>query len=90
MIIGDYIVGNKTVESEHDELCLSRIVNLDLYETLQQANEDLAMPIEDDDLFCDVEWNLFHQYRDEKGFTDKDWKYVLACGYEYEQFGRFE
>lgn len=65
---------------------LQHTVNFDYYDSLQQMAQDLVNVIEDDQVWSEVEWNIFHAWYDEKGFTDDDWDYVEACGYERDQF----
>ena len=90
MIIGDF--AEKDIEryrlNGYDTKHLKRIVNIDLYADLKQACSDLVNEIIDDELFTDVEWNFMHYWYDERGFTEDEWRYVRACGYEPYQFKR--
>lgn len=72
--------------SDADWEQLQRTVNFDYYDSLQQMAQDLVNVIEDDQVWSEVEWNILHAWYDEKGFTDDDWDYVEACGYERDQF----
>jgi len=65
---------------------LQHTVNFDYYDSLQQMAQDLVNVIEDDQVWSEVEWNIFHAWYDEKGFTDDDWDYVESCGYDRDQF----
>lgn len=87
MIVKDFIE-ETSLEGlgENDLRNINRIVNIDLFDTLRFACGDLINVIEDDAAFNDAEWNFMHYWYKEKGFTEEDWKYVEACGYEYDQF----
>ena len=67
---------------------LENRVNIDLYPNLRTACQDLINVITDDQIFSEVEWNFMHYWYKEKGFTEDDWTYVEACGYEPDQFER--
>lgn len=72
--------------SDADWEQLQHTVNFDYYDSLQQMAQDLVNVIEDDTIWSEIEWNIFHAWYDEKGFTEDDWDYVEACGYERDQF----
>ena len=72
--------------SDADWEQLQHTVNFDYYDSLQQMAQDLVNVIEDDQVWSEVEWNIFHAWYDVKGFTDDDWDYVEDCGYERDQF----
>lgn len=72
--------------SRSDWRNLQTEVNFYRYNSLRQMAEDLINIIQDDEVFTTVEWNLFHKWFDEIGFTEDDWDYVLSCGYERDQF----
>lgn len=67
-------------------LILEHEVNIDLYSELRFACQDLINIIDDDQIFSEVEWNFMQYWYKERGFTENDWYYVEACGYEREQF----
>ena len=79
------------VETQHqdrdDSPILEEEIDFDKYQDLRSCAEATIGRIHDDQQFCDAEWNMFHHWRDEKGFTEDDWKYIEACGYEKNQFG---
>ena len=79
------------IEAYHTDLddspLLEREFNPDDYDSLQSCAEENIGCIPNDQQFCDAEWNFFHWWRDNKGFTTEDWEYIEACGYEDEQFG---
>lgn len=72
--------------SDHDVQLLEREVNFNLYHNMEQMARDQCNLLEDDQVFSECEWNLFHLWYKQYGFTEDDWKYVEACGYEYDQF----
>lgn len=61
-------------------------VDINLYDSLRTCAGDTVNTIEDDAKFCETEFDLFREWYREKGFTDDDWDYVLACGYDTDQF----
>lgn len=61
-------------------------VDINLYDSLRTCAGDTVNTIEDDAKFCEAEFDLFREWYREKGFTDDDWDYVLACGYDTDQF----
>lgn len=65
-------------------------INIDLYSTLQNCARDTVNLIDDDEEFCEAEYELFKEWYEEKGYTDDDWLYVEACGYERDQFEKSE
>ncbi len=87
MKVIDFIETHNTWNlDEHDNKALERNVNIDLFDSLQNACRDLINIIEDDAAFCDAEWNFMHYWFDKKGFTENDYRYAEACGYERDQF----
>lgn len=72
--------------NDHYRWLLKREINIDLYPDLQTMARDTCNLIADDQLFCECEWNLFKEWYRIKGFTEDDWLYVEACGYERDQF----
>lgn len=85
MKVIDYMEGavKETDVSEHDWWALQRDVDLDCYDNLRQACQDLVNIIEDDRVFSYVEWNIMREWYNTKGFSTEDEKYFIACGYEY-------
>lgn len=81
---------NKLYLEDHDLELIEKEVDIDSYDSLQSACKELVYAIEDDELFCGIEWNFMQNWLKEKGFTEDDWSYVEACGYEYDQFERKE
>lgn len=71
---------------DNDRELLAKEINLDLYFDLQNMARDTCNLLVDDQIFCKVEWNLFKKWYTDKGFTEDDWQYVEACGYERDQF----
>ena len=88
----DFVEGKVTENdvSENDWWALNQKVDVYLYDDLQNCCRDLVNIIDDDGIFCDVEWNLMHEYFGVKGFTKDDWEYVESCGYAMDQFIREE
>ena len=76
--------------SEHDQKLLEMNIDFDCYNGLRQMAGESCNRLEDDRTFCDCEWNLFKQWYMERGFTEDEWQYVEACGYERGQFGNEE
>ena len=72
--------------SDHDRWLLEREVNFNLYHNMEQMARDQCNLLEDDQVFCECEWNLFHLWYGQYGFTEDDWEYVKACGYDECQF----
>ena len=60
---------------------ITSISELYLYDALEDCARDTVRTIEDDEEFCIAEWDLFRDWYDERGFTEDDWEYVEACGY---------
>lgn len=71
---------------DHDKRLLEREVNFNCYHDLQQMARDQCNLLVDDEIFSECEWNLFHAWYEQYGFTEDDWEYVKACGYEEDQF----
>lgn len=71
---------------ENDTENLERNVNIDLFYDLRNACSDYINIIIDDNVFSSAEWNFMHYWYSQKGFTEEDWQYVEACGYERDQF----
>ena len=68
---------------------MSRIfmdIDMDKHWLLSAACAEWINPIEDDQAFCDAEWNFMQYWYKKNGFSVNDWRYVRACGYEQDQF----
>ena len=72
--------------SENDMARLLKDIVLDKHWLLSAACAEWVNPIENDQIFCDVEWNFCQYWFDKKGFTENDYRYIESCGYERDQF----
>lgn len=63
-------------------------MNINIYDyiNLRLCAGDTVNTIEDDEEFCEAEFDLFRDWYREKGFTEEDEQYVEACGYDLDQF----
>lgn len=88
MKVLDFLEHNPTVYnlSQSDITKILKEVNLEEYCLLSTACSCWINPIEDDRAFCDAEWNFMQYWFHNKGFTENDYRYVEACGYERDQF----
>lgn len=76
----------KAEVSENDWKKLQQKADFDNYTSLRQIADEMISQIEDDDIFAEIEWNLFQTWFNKRGFTNEDWRYVLSCGYTRNQF----
>ena len=81
-----YFVEGKKIISEEDMICLLKDVKLNKYNLLSTACSEWVKPIQNDEVFCEVEWNFMQYWFHNKGFTENDYRYIEACGYERDQF----
>lgn len=84
----EFLEHNKThyVINMNDMIFLLKEVDLDKYTLLSTACAEWISPLENDHIFCDVEWNFMQYWFHKKGFTENDFKYIESCGYERDQF----
>lgn len=76
--------------SDNDLHILNQTVRFGDYDSLQQLAQDTCNLIEDDQIFSEVEYNLFRSWGRERGFTDDDIDYIISCGYDPSLFDSHE
>lgn len=52
------------------------------YGSLKECCQNTVDKISDDEIFCLAENELIAMWYQEIGFTPKDYKYAISCGYE--------
>lgn len=62
------------------------MINIMDYKDLRSCAGDTVNLIQDDDKFCEAEYELFRDWCEQRGFSNEDADYVLACGYDLEIF----
>lgn len=68
---------------------MSRLIkdfNFNNHWLLSAACAEWINPINDDKIFCDVEWNFIQFWFQERGFTENDYRFIETLGYERDQF----
>lgn len=86
MKVISFLEHNNYTISEEDMICLLKEIDLNKYTLLSTACCEWVKPIHDDQIFCDVEWNFCQYWFSHKGFTENDYRYIEAIGYERDQF----
>lgn len=72
--------------SDDDLISIDKKIDMGKHWLLSAACAEWINVISDDQAFCDAEWNFMQYWRDKKGLSENDLRYIEACGYDRDQF----
>ncbi len=72
----------RTTVSTYKSNELDMEINLDAYSSLRECCKDIINKLSEDTVFAEAEYNLMGIWKSYKNFTEDDYKYAAACGYE--------